>query len=99
MNCFVPGDEMFGLSVATTVLSPLSESADPVLLSSDDQIAVPSEPISTLSPSIMVIVAALACEYAGRIAISPKTLLGGIATRMRAYSGTLLFLMTGLNLE
>lgn len=83
---------MFGLSVATTILSPLSESADPILPSSDDEIEVPSEPISTPSPSIMVIVAALACEYAGRIAIPPKALLEGIATRMKAYSGTLLFL-------
>lgn len=90
---------MFGLSVATTILSPLFDSTELILPSSsstDDQLPEPtnSEPALALSSSMLVIVAALACEYAGRIAVPPKALLEGIGARMGAHTGTFSFLVT-----
>jgi AP-4 complex subunit epsilon-1 len=57
--------------VATTLLTPLAE----------------VEAESSFSPTLMVVLTALACEYAGRVPVSPLQLLHGLSRRLTSYSG------------
>ncbi|KAH9057664.1 ARM repeat-containing protein [Lactarius vividus] len=63
------GDTSFGANVATTLLTPLAEVEEEI----------------SFSPTLMVVLTALACEYAGRISVSPLHLLRGLSRRMISY--------------
>ncbi|KAH8980845.1 ARM repeat-containing protein [Lactarius hatsudake] len=63
------GDITFGANVATTLLTPLAEVEEDI----------------SFSPTLMVVLTALACEYAGRISVSPLHLLRGLSRRMISY--------------
>ncbi|KAH9171445.1 ARM repeat-containing protein [Lactarius sanguifluus] len=63
------GDTTFGANVATTLLTPLAEVEEDI----------------SFSPTLMVVLTALACEYAGRISVSPLHLLRGLSRRMTSY--------------
>ena len=41
----------------------------------------------SFSPTLMVVLTALACEYAGRIPVSPLHLLRGLSRRLTSYPG------------
>ncbi|KAI0303354.1 armadillo-type protein [Multifurca ochricompacta] len=64
------GDTTFGANVATTLLTPLAE----------------LEAEAPFSPTMMIILTALACEYAGRVPVSPLQLLRGLGKRLTSYS-------------
>ena len=66
-----PGDTNFGTNVATTLLTPLAEVEEDI----------------SFSPTLMVVLTALACEYAGRIPVSPLHLLRGLSRRLISYPG------------
>jgi AP-4 complex subunit epsilon-1 len=68
-----PGDTTFGEQVATMLLTPLAE----------------VEADTAFSPTLMVVLTALACEYAGRVPVSPLQLLCGLSKRLLSYSGSL----------
>ncbi len=59
----------FGENVATTLLTPLAE----------------VEADSSFSPTMMVVLTALACEYAGHVPVSPLDLLRGLGRRLMSY--------------
>lgn len=63
------GDTTFGTNVATTLLTPLAEVEEDI----------------SFSPTLMVVLTALACEYAGRIPVSPLHLLRGLSRRLISY--------------
>ncbi|KAI9457813.1 ARM repeat-containing protein [Lactarius psammicola] len=63
------GDATFGANVATTLLTPLAEVEEEI----------------SFSPTLMVVLTALACEYAGRISVSPLHLLRGLSRRLISY--------------
>lgn len=65
------GDTTFGTNVATTLLTPLAEVEEDI----------------SFSPTLMVVLTALACEYAGRIPVSPLHLLRGLSRRLISYPG------------
>ena len=74
------GETTFGENVATTLLTPLAE----------------VEADTSFSPTMMVVLTALACEYAGHVPVSPLQLLCGLGRRLMSYSrqcirGDLLF--------
>ena len=66
-----PGEATLGENVATTLLTPLAE----------------EEADTSFSPTLMVVLTALACEYAGRVPVSPPQLLRGLSRRLLSYSG------------
>jgi len=63
------GETTFGESVATTLLTPLAE----------------AEADTSFSPTMMVVLTALACEYAGHVPVSPIELLRGLGKRLMSY--------------
>ncbi len=63
------GETTFGENVATTLLTPLAE----------------VEADISFSPTLMVVLTALACEYAGRVPVSPLELLRGLGRRLMSY--------------
>jgi len=65
------GEASFGENVATTLLTPLTE----------------GEAEISFSPTLMVVLTALVCEYAGRVPVSPLQLLRGLSKRLISYSG------------
>ncbi len=65
------GDTTFGANVATTLLTPLAEVEEDI----------------SFSPTLMVVLTALACEYAGRVPVSPLHLLRGLSRRLISYPG------------
>jgi len=65
------GDPTFGANVATTLLTPLAEVEEDI----------------SFSPTLMVVLTALACEYAGRISVSPLHLIHGLSKRLIEYAG------------
>jgi hypothetical protein len=67
------GEVTVGENVATTLLTPLAEG---------------DETETSFSPSLMVVLTALACEYAGRIPVSPLQLLHGLSRMLLSYSGS-----------
>jgi AP-4 complex subunit epsilon-1 len=66
------GEATVGENVATTLLTPLAEG---------------EEAETSFSPTLMVVLTALACEYAGRIPVSPLQLLRGLSRMLLSYSG------------
>ena len=66
-----PGEATLGENVATTLLTPLAE----------------EEADTSFSPTLMVVLTALACEYAGRVPVSPPQLLRGLSRRLLSYPG------------
>ena len=71
VNCAQSGDTNFGTNIATTLLTPLAEVEEDI----------------SFSPTLMVVLTALACEYAGRIPVSPLHLLRGLSRRLISYPG------------
>ncbi|KAI0285247.1 armadillo-type protein [Russula brevipes] len=67
------GETTFGENVATTLLTPLAE----------------VEAETSFSPTLMVVLTALACEYAGRVPVSPLQLLHGLSRRLTSYSASI----------
>lgn len=63
------GETTFGENVATTLLTPLAE----------------VEADTSFSPTMMVVLSALACEYAGHVSVSPPELLRGLGKRLMSY--------------
>ena len=63
------GETTFGENVATTLLTPLAE----------------AEADTSFSPTMMVVLTALACEYAGHVPVSPVELLRGLSKRLMSY--------------
>jgi hypothetical protein len=63
------GETTFGENVATTLLTPLAE----------------VEADTSFSPTMMVVLTALACEYAGHVPVSPLELLRGLGKRLMSY--------------
>jgi AP-4 complex subunit epsilon-1 len=63
------GETTFGENVATTLLTPLAE----------------VEADTSFSPTLMVVLTALACEYAGHVPVSPLQLLCGLGRRLRSF--------------
>ena len=63
------GETTFGENVATTLLTPLVE----------------AEADTSFSPTMMVVLTALACEYAGHVPVSPIELLRGLGKRLMSY--------------
>jgi hypothetical protein len=63
------GETTFGENVATTLLTPLAE----------------VEADTSFSPTMMVVLTALACEYAGHVPVSPVELLRGLGKRLMSY--------------
>jgi len=63
------GDTTFGENVATTLLTPLAD------VDAD----------TSFSPTMMVVLTALACEYAGHVPVSPLELLRGLGKRLMSY--------------
>lgn len=63
------GETTFGENVATTLLTPLAE----------------VEADSSFSPTMMVVLTALACEYAGHVPVSPLELLRGLGKILMSY--------------
>jgi len=63
------GETTFGENVATTLLTPLAE----------------VEADTSFSPTMMVVLTALACEYAGHVPVSPLELLRGLGKRLTSY--------------
>lgn len=72
VNCAKSGDTNFGINIATTLLTPLAEVEEDI----------------SFSPTLMVVLTALACEYAGRIPVSPLHLLRGLSRRLISYPGS-----------
>ena len=72
MNGLDLGEAIVGENVATTLLTPLAEG---------------EEAEGSFSPTLMTVLTALACEYAGRIPVSPLQLLRGLSRRLLSYSG------------
>ncbi|KAH9977107.1 armadillo-type protein [Lactifluus volemus] len=70
LSSFRDGDTTFYEHVATTLLTPLAE----------------VEAETAFSPTLMVVLTALACEYAGRVSVSPLQLLCGLSKRLLSYS-------------
>ena len=66
------GEVTVGENVATTLLTPLAEGEEAEM---------------SFSPTLMVVLTALACEYAGRIPVSPLQLLRGLSRMLLSYSG------------
>ena len=64
-----PGETTFGENVATTLLTPLAE----------------VEADTFFSPTLMVVLTALACEYAGHVPVSPLQLLCGLGRRLMSF--------------
>ena len=74
------GETTFGENVATTLLTPLAE----------------VEADTSFSPTMMVVLTALTCEYTGHVPVSPLQLLCGLSRKLMSYSrqcirGDLLF--------
>ncbi|KAI0255354.1 armadillo-type protein [Lactifluus subvellereus] len=67
------GDATFGENVATTLLTPLAE----------------VEAETSFSPTLVVVLTALACEYAGRVPVSPLQLLRGLSKGLISYSASI----------
>ena len=65
------GEASFGESIATTLLTPLAEGETEI----------------SFSPTLMVVLTALVCEYAARVPVSPLQLLRGLSKRLISYSG------------
>jgi hypothetical protein len=63
------GETTFGENVATTLLTPLAE----------------VEADTSFSPTLMVVLTALACEYAGHVPVSPLQLLCGLGRRLMSF--------------
>ena len=63
------GETTFGENVATTLLTPLAE----------------VEADTSFGPTMMVVLTALACEYAGHVPVSPLELLCGLSKRLMSY--------------
>ena len=63
------GETTFGENVATTLLTPLAE----------------EEADTSFSPTMMVVLTALACEYTGHVPVSPLELLRGLGKRLISY--------------
>jgi hypothetical protein len=72
VNWSIIGEATVGESVATTLLTPLAEEEGTG---------------TSFSPTLMVVLTALTCEYVGRIPVSPLQLLCGLSTRLLSYSG------------
>ncbi|KAI9508829.1 ARM repeat-containing protein [Russula earlei] len=67
------GEATFGENVATTLLTPLAE----------------VEAETSFTPTLMVVLTALACEYAGRVPVSPVQLLCGLSRRLISYPASI----------
>ena len=84
-----PGETTFGENVATTLLTPLAE------VDAD----------TSFSPTLMVVLTALACEYAGHVPVSPLQLLHGLGRTLMSYSrqcirgNSFFFTSTSINLS
>jgi hypothetical protein len=63
------GETTFGENVATTLLTPLAE----------------VEADTVFSPTLMVVLTALACEYTGHVPVSPLQLLCGLGRRLMSF--------------
>ena len=71
VNYAKSGDTNFGTNIATILLTPLAEVEEDI----------------SFTPTLMVVLTALACEYAGRIPVSPLHLLRGLSRRLISYPG------------
>lgn len=70
-----PGETTVGENIATTLLTPLGE----------------VEAEMSFSSTLMVVLTALACEFAGRVPVSPLQLLRGLSRRLVLYPGLCVF--------
>jgi len=76
-NYFVAGFTLTALDDITSRISCVTALAVSV-----------AESDTRIGPTLMVVIAALVCEYCGKIATSPLALLQGIASRLVSYGGT-----------